>query len=229
MDCEICTESFDHSLHKPYSLYPCPHTFCISCLRKLTENKCPICSKEIRDKNPNLALLNLVPKSAYDQLKDELEIEMNELNDLRQRFDAKKGFKLDELFNKMKLIRQQIHAKTDEVILMIARERDTLLSQVKYIEEYLIKSLNELRADPHMQARNAKLKEILTHNQYNESQLHLLKTEFNNKKCDLNFKFNLADKIDQFEFVSTETASNIIGELKNIKWVNSKIFELKTC
>jgi DNA polymerase III delta prime subunit len=161
-----------------------------------------------------------VPKSAYDLLKDELEIEMNELNELKQRFDAKKGVKLDELFNKTKLIRQQIHAKTDEVFQLIARKRDSLLGQVKYIEEYLIKSLNELRADPHMQTRNAKAKELLTLNEYNESQLHLLKTEFNNKKIDLNFKFNLADKIDQFEFVSTETADNIIGELKNVKWVS---------
>lgn len=219
MDCEICAEPFDHSVHKPYSLYPCPHTFCISCLQKLTENKCPICAKEIRDKNPNLALLNLVPKSAYDQLKDELEIDMHELNELKQRFDAKKGFKLDELFNKMKLIRQQIHAKSEEIFDLIARKRDSLLSQVKNIEEYLIKSLNELRADPHMQTRNAKLKEMLTLNQYNESQMNLLKTEFQNKKIDLTFKFNLADKIDQFEFVPSETAKNIIGELKNVKWV----------
>ena len=40
MNCEICLEPFDHSIHKPHHL-ECSHTYCLSCLKILTNNKYP--------------------------------------------------------------------------------------------------------------------------------------------------------------------------------------------
>ena len=57
MDCNICYESFDHSIRKPYSLSSCPHTYCLKCLDQLNNNKCPNCNEPIKGKNINIALL----------------------------------------------------------------------------------------------------------------------------------------------------------------------------
>lgn len=58
MECLLCFENYDHFLVKPYSLYPCGHTYCISCANKLT--KCPMCKRIIRDKTPNYAVLQMI-------------------------------------------------------------------------------------------------------------------------------------------------------------------------
>jgi hypothetical protein len=51
MQCEICLNKYDHSRHKPYFL-SCPHTFCIDCLNRLQENKCPACQSKFQEKFP---------------------------------------------------------------------------------------------------------------------------------------------------------------------------------
>ncbi len=69
MNCLICLEAFDHSIHKPHSLSSCPHTVCIACLEKCQKQKCPICQTEFNKSNQNLGLLELIPFSDYDNLK----------------------------------------------------------------------------------------------------------------------------------------------------------------
>ena len=91
MNCDICLEPFDHSIHKPCHL-ACPHTFCLSCLNQLTTKKCPTCNKTFVDKNPNIALLKWIPESSYDLLKAETLKELIEIN------EAKKNIKSSFLF-----------------------------------------------------------------------------------------------------------------------------------
>jgi hypothetical protein len=60
-----------HSIRKPFVLSSCGHTYCLWCLKQFNENKCPQCRKVFKEKNPNIALLNLIPESNYDNLKAE--------------------------------------------------------------------------------------------------------------------------------------------------------------
>ena len=67
MNCKICFQPFDHSFRQPYILH-CTHTYCRSCVN--TEQMCPICNIKIDDKILNLALLESIPLSNYDKLKN---------------------------------------------------------------------------------------------------------------------------------------------------------------
>ena len=71
MSCDICFNNYDHSIHKPYML-SCPHTFCLSCINKLSNKKCPNCSISISVKNPNIALLEFIKESIYDKMNDRI-------------------------------------------------------------------------------------------------------------------------------------------------------------
>ena len=62
MNCEICFKPFDHTIHQPYHL-ACTHTYCLSCLKQLSTNKCPTCNKKISERHLNIELLKLIPES----------------------------------------------------------------------------------------------------------------------------------------------------------------------
>ncbi len=49
--CEVCLNNYDTMTHKPYSLVPCGHTYCIECLNRII--RCPSCRIEFQDKIPN--------------------------------------------------------------------------------------------------------------------------------------------------------------------------------
>lgn len=52
---------FDHTEHKPLVIIPCTHTYCLTCLNRLTRKKCPKCDILIQKTNPNWSLINLIP------------------------------------------------------------------------------------------------------------------------------------------------------------------------
>ena len=60
MECFICLNDYDHSVHLPKSL-SCPHTICSSCLERIHDSRCPHCRTPITIVNTNLGLLALVP------------------------------------------------------------------------------------------------------------------------------------------------------------------------
>jgi len=88
MKCDICCESFDHSIRKPFSLSSCPHTYCLKCLQQF--NKCPHCREPIKGKNINIALLKFIPESNYDKLKATLLKSCIEINEIKKNLEMKK-------------------------------------------------------------------------------------------------------------------------------------------
>jgi len=94
MNCEICFEKFDHTINKPFSLSSCPHIYCLSCLDKLENNKCPACKTVYKSKNPNNALLKLIPESNYDKLKSEALKSLIKVKELRQNLKLSREEKL---------------------------------------------------------------------------------------------------------------------------------------
>lgn len=51
--CEICLINYDTIGRKPYSLVPCGHTFCLSCMNQITSNLCPTCRSPFEGRVPN--------------------------------------------------------------------------------------------------------------------------------------------------------------------------------
>jgi len=92
MSCQICFDNYDHSIRL--------HSFCLCCINKLNEKKCPVCSKTFNKTYPNLALLDLIPESNYDKLKAESLKSFNEIKQIKNELIKKRDEKLNEILNK---------------------------------------------------------------------------------------------------------------------------------
>lgn len=60
MECMLCFELYNEQLNKPYSLYKCGHTYCISCINSLREHRCPMCNQMFIDKIPCYAVIQMM-------------------------------------------------------------------------------------------------------------------------------------------------------------------------
>lgn len=56
--CPICFELFLPPRNQPYILFPCGHTFCVSCIDKMMKHSkvCPFCRAQVTSQAPNLSL-----------------------------------------------------------------------------------------------------------------------------------------------------------------------------
>ena len=63
MECPICFNKYDEGNHKPFSIVPCGHCFCINCLNSLTTQICPNDRSPIQAKVINRAILDLLSSS----------------------------------------------------------------------------------------------------------------------------------------------------------------------
>jgi hypothetical protein len=66
MECVVCFEIYNDSLKKPYSLYGCGHTFCVSCIKRLKTQRCPLCTKLFWDIIPCYAILQIINDPANE-------------------------------------------------------------------------------------------------------------------------------------------------------------------
>ena len=139
-DCQICFEPFDHSIRIPYSLSSCPHTFCLKCLDQLTTNNCPKCNKLIKGKNLNMALLELIPKSEYDKLKEETLIAIISINETKNDLKNVREEKLIHHETKLTLIKNIIKNETSKLINILEKNEQILLKECD-------RMLYELNAD----------------------------------------------------------------------------------
>ena len=132
MECKICFENYDHSIHKPNVLIPCSHTLCIGCLLKLKLSKtCPVCKCEFTGNNPNRNLHDLVPESDYDRARKSLQESFNQGIHLTSTLKEKHTKQLKDLELNFKSFKSQIQAKTIEIIKIIYKQQRQLLDQVK--------------------------------------------------------------------------------------------------
>ena len=141
MNCEICLEPFDHSIHKPHHL-ECPHTYCLSCLKKLTNNKCPTCNKLFNQKNPNMALLKLIPESIYDKLKGEVLKACIELKEIDQDLEISRRVKLNTHEARSNSIKQKISNETNKMINILRKNEKILNAECEKILKGIRKKLD---------------------------------------------------------------------------------------
>lgn len=227
MNCEICFEPFDHSIRKPYSLSSCSHTYCLSCLQKLINKKCPECNKTIKEKNPNNALLRFIPESNYDKLKSETLKAWINLNEIKQNLKSKRQEKLEQ--NRAKLISTKK---------LICDETSKLINNLRQNEEILLDECNLMLDDLNVCLDSNKFEEKFTYeivhgtkervekNELKVEDLNILNFVIKENKQELN---ELSEQIKHFdykyEFVPNKIlkANLLIGKI-NYKTVKKKSF-----
>ena len=128
--CNICLESFDHSTHKPYSLSSCSHTYCLSCLAKLTNKKCPSSGKLFKEKHPNLALLEFIPESSFDKLKGECLKALIEINEVKADIKNNRQDKLKKHQTKLVLVKKVVASETNKIIEVLKKNEEILTKNV---------------------------------------------------------------------------------------------------
>jgi hypothetical protein len=72
MQCQICFESYDNDTHKPFTINPCGHYFCVKCVNEFNKPqyewpnpqiipaKCPMCRVNIESTVINRAILDMM-------------------------------------------------------------------------------------------------------------------------------------------------------------------------
>ncbi len=226
MNCQICFHPYDHSVHKPYTLSCLSHTFCIFCIDKLPEKKCPLCMKPFDQKNPNLALLELIPQSNYDKLKLKSIKILNELNETKQNLNIRQEAKLAEYLTQMTEIKFIINKEANAIIQSVKRNQEELINEATSIESDLKKCLSfkKIISIKDLDTKMHQSKLFIEKNQYSEEQLVKFCDNTSNDKMNLDRCCNIIDKFkEDFRFNLNESKIQI-GEIKTNKKVNCKFF-----
>ena len=147
MDCAVCFNKYDNDKHKPYSITPCGHCFCLTCLNSLTNKKCPVDRIDIENKIVNRGILDLITspssnksKSILTTLKKSLLTEMKKLEKEMGTTCTKKLKYLDDLAES---IRAEIEKDKIEKINCLERDAKTVLHKLDEVKKNLAKQCNE--------------------------------------------------------------------------------------
>lgn len=204
MSCKICFNNYDHSKHKPYQL-SCPHTYCINCLNKLKSNKCPVCNLKIVNKNPNIALLELIAESEYDNLKKNLSKNIIEINNSKNSLALKSEIKLKEHITRLKSIKNYINKETTGSIELLRKKQFDLNRKINLLEDDLIKNLFQFNIEEKMTIKISKAKNSIETNQLDEQELAILADEIEKIKTKINQLVNQIDLFQRdYEFILKE-------------------------
>lgn len=215
MSCQICYNAFDHSKHKPYFL-SCPHTFCLECLDRLADSKCPTCKKQFNAKYPNLALLEFIPESTYDTAKHNLERTLNEANELKKIIVRDYEQLLSENLNKIKSLKRNINTSANEMINLIKLNQTKLLKQANCYEQSILKQIEHFKLDDTIDDKIAYTKLGLSKNGLDESELTRLNSELNEMKLELIKIKKMSRLNNNYEFIKYKTINSETGAFGEI-------------
>ena len=137
MECDICLEKFDHSLNKPLVLIRCAHTICAKCVDNLVEKKCPTCNCDIEETRTNWSILKTAIESDYDKLKAELDKTFNEIESLEKKLNKAKEIKIEENYNRVKIVKNHVEKQANELIKLI-NENKKRMFRGKYAILFLL-------------------------------------------------------------------------------------------
>ena len=221
-DCQICFEPFDHSIRIPYSLSSCPHTFCLKCLDQFTTKNCPKCNTLIKGRNLNMALLELIPKSEYDKLKEETLIAIISINETKNDLKNVRDEKLIHHETKLTLIKNIIKDETSELINILEQNEQILLNECD-------RMLNELNADldsnnyeinvffQQMNINN--IKNDIEKNYLSQDELNDINNKlFEIKKILNKLSYYVKNYVDNYKFTPNKVSNDslLIGGLQNV-------------
>jgi hypothetical protein len=220
MNCDICFESFDHSIHKPYSLSSCPHTYCLNCLEKLKTKKCPQCNKLIKGKNANMALLKLIPESNYDKLKDESLKSFINLNEIKQDLKDKREKKLNHHKIKLALIKKIINDETLKLIDILKQKEQNLINECDKMFIQLNSNLDSSNYENNILFQiNVSLKGQIEKNNLNQNELKDLNLKiFEIKQQLIQLLDQMNNNEDNYKFISNKFSNKLllIGKIEKV-------------
>ena len=223
MNCKICFNQYDHSVHKPYML-SCPHTFCISCINKFKTNKCPTCSLKISAKHPNIELLELVPESMYDQLKVTSEKALNEINEIKSALKSKSEAKLNKCLNKINSARCSIKNETKKFVKLVKTSEENFLSELNEIELKVKKELTSTKEEI-LEAKIRYEKHSIEKNLFSEEQLtKSIETSKENKIVLKRLERKVEEFKENIQFSVNESVSLKDGMIAKIETNDKVIF-----
>jgi len=201
-DCQICYEQYDHSIRKPHLLSSCGHTYCLSCLNRLGDNKCPTCKKVSNEKHPNTALIEFIPESNYDKLKSNILVSWISLNQTKQDLKLSREEKIEQHKAKLIFAKQVISEQATKAISVLRQNESALMNKCDLMLNYLTNNFDadSFENDFHFEIRDENFrimtKEIIDKNVLTENELACL----NKKIHDINKKLNqLSFKVKNFE------------------------------
>jgi hypothetical protein len=213
MSCTICLNSYDHSLHKPYSL-SCPHTLCYMCVNRLNEMNCPICKQPITHKHPNIAVLEMIPESVYDRTKNDLIKAINLLNETNDRLNKTVELKRQQASDRVKLLKDSINSESDRLVDILREEQKRLISFADQLVETVNEKLEEFEENRDV-GREEKFSiesELLSESQLNElSHKFEIKKEKLSKKIAEIHSFEIDLRLIKRNEKLTNQESDLIG------------------
>ncbi len=221
MNCDICFEPYDHSIRKPYSLMSCPHSYCLSCLEQLPTNKCPQCNKTFKDKNPNLALLKLIPKSSYDYLKEKSLKSLIDLSEIKAVLKDKRESKLKHHETKLSLIKKIIGDETNKLINILKQNELQLVNECNKTFDEINAHLdsNKYEQNGLLQINNIDSKEKIEKNSLNKDELNCLSVKMTEIKQKFDKLLNQVENYEKsYKFIPINKISNdilIIGKIEH--------------
>ena len=150
-----------------------------------------------------------MPDSEYDKLKSDLEQTLEKVKLIKKEIYTERS----KLFKKSSLriyqLQNEIDLESENVISLIKKNRDKIIQQTKCLEDYLKKSLSEIRVDD--------LKQIdfdYENNDYSMDDLLSLNVEAKNLKSSLQAKKEqLASFDDDYEFACLRNKTVTFGEI----------------
>jgi hypothetical protein len=216
-NCEICFEPFDHSIHKPYSLMSCPHTYCLSCLQRLTNNTCPQCALPIIGKNLNIALLKFIPESNYDKLKSESLKVCIDLNEINQNLKNNSQIKLTKHEARLASIKQIITDETNKMISLLRQNEQNLTNEC---DTMLIEIKSNLNANKYQdEIQIGDVKEKIEKDGYNQDELiNLNNTLLEMKQKSNELTVQIKNYENYYEFIQNKILNDnlSIGKIETV-------------
>lgn len=230
MDCSICNEFFDENEHKPYSLNPCGHYFCIKCIQSLTTRSCPKCRCNMQSTTVNFAILDMLndevrPKSLKSpnpiresRIFQSLDNMLKELTELEQSLAITLEKRISYIETSVKNMKKRIQNNTEKKVNALLNDNQKLLSLLDEKNAKTIEQLRNLSEDKRIKRNLKQFEQNFSKFNLNElsEKSHNFKRDIEQRIHDLNeFKLNFS-----LQIYSKSEDENQIGRIVDSKMLN---------
>lgn len=205
MDCPICLESYNETNHQPNVLYPCGHTLCKECLKKLTSKKCALCNTVFTDFVPNWQLIQqFIQTRSADSVDQKTEF-LEKLKKMQLEIDVLKS----QYYKRKKFIIDENQIKTEQIRKKIENDRLNKVNAINKSAASLQKQIEEGFLNTQVLCNEQENLIRFEWNDFNE--FEKLKNDLVQKTNELsNFQIDL-----KFKSLPIENKLNLIGEVQD--------------
>lgn len=204
MNCEVCSEIYNDTNHKPYTLIPCGHTYCLDCierLKSLSEQahfKCNHCNEPVEDYKPSYAIMKILDQKLcleYSDLKLKQTVFelINNINDMKTSIYFLKEKKVKDNQYKINVIKNEISNQSTDLLNILLNNQEKIVQQADSFQKNLV---NTLKLDSLEEERFLHELDTKDLNQVERGELSSIKTNLMKIKSNLTFKSNLLNEID---------------------------------